>query len=289
MIAVRNRTLAHPHSRRRSRARWRSLSLGPLDDARRRRLGVRPAVPRHAAPPARPGLLVARRRAAAARRRRRARLRARRRAGRRSRTSRRRRTADAAARRARPLAVRDRLPPARAAACSRRRRRAGGLAAQRAWRAYLWPSLAFALGVFMWPVMVFFTNSTIHMLAHGAWAQVMMLAGAAELGLVRGKLHEPVLAARRAARVRRLRRRVPGPRAERLALPALRVPPPRARLDVVVGALFPLGRGVRPRSLVVATRASRSIVRRGRGLLFCDRDVAPIFGHLSPLAGAPHR
>ena len=47
----------------------------------------------------------------------------------------------------------------------------------------------------MWPVMVFFTNSTIHMLAHGAWAQAMMLAGAAELGLVRGKLHEPVLAA----------------------------------------------------------------------------------------------
>ena len=37
--------------------------------------------------------------------------------------------------------------------------------------------------------MVFFTNSTIHMLAHGSWAQVMMLAGAAELGLVRGKLH----------------------------------------------------------------------------------------------------
>ena len=41
----------------------------------------------------------------------------------------------------------------------------------------------------MWPVMVFFTNSTVHMLAHGSWAQVMMLAGASELGLVRGKLH----------------------------------------------------------------------------------------------------
>ena len=24
-------------------------------------------------------------------------------------------------------------------------------------------------------------------------------------------------------------------------------------------------------------------------MLYCDRDVAPIFGHLSPLAGAPHR
>ena len=57
----------------------------------------------------------------------------------------------------------------------------------RAWRAYLWPSLLFGLGVLMWPVMVFFTNSTIHMVAHGAWAQTMMLAGAAELGLVRGQ------------------------------------------------------------------------------------------------------
>jgi hypothetical protein len=23
--------------------------------------------------------------------------------------------------------------------------------------------------------------------------------------------------------------------------------------------------------------------------LYCDRDLAPVFGHLSPLAGAPHR
>src|SRR5919197_6607030 len=60
---------------------------------------------------------------------------------------------------------------------------------RRAWRAYLWPTVFFALGVLMWPVMTFYTNSTIHMLAHGAWAQTMMLAGAAELGLVRGKLH----------------------------------------------------------------------------------------------------
>jgi hypothetical protein len=24
-------------------------------------------------------------------------------------------------------------------------------------------------------------------------------------------------------------------------------------------------------------------------MLYCDRDLAPVFGHLSPLAGAPHR
>src|SRR5881275_2302771 len=59
---------------------------------------------------------------------------------------------------------------------------------RRPWRTYLWPSFLFLMGVLMWPVMVFYTNSTIHMVAHGSWAQVMMLAGGAELGLVRGKL-----------------------------------------------------------------------------------------------------
>src|ERR671936_2584938 len=62
---------------------------------------------------------------------------------------------------------------------------------RRAWRAYLFPGTLFLMGVLMWPVMTFFTSSTIHMLAHGAWAEVMMVAGAAELALVRGKLHSP--------------------------------------------------------------------------------------------------
>jgi hypothetical protein len=52
---------------------------------------------------------------------------------------------------------------------------------QRPWRRYLWPGLAFSLGVLLWPVMAFFTNSSIHMYAHGSWAEVLMLAGGAEL------------------------------------------------------------------------------------------------------------
>jgi hypothetical protein len=44
------------------------------------------------------------------------------------------------------------------------------------------------MGVLLWPVMTFYTNSTIHMIAHGSWAQVLMLAGGAELGLASGKL-----------------------------------------------------------------------------------------------------
>src|SRR5690349_8368933 len=62
----------------------------------------------------------------------------------------------------------------------------------RRWRAYLWPGLAFALGVLMWPVMAFYTNSAIHMYAHGSWAEVMMLAGGAEIGLVSGRLRSPL-------------------------------------------------------------------------------------------------
>ena len=58
----------------------------------------------------------------------------------------------------------------------------------RRWRLYLWPSIAFGLGVALWPVAVFYTNSLLHMLAHSAWAEVAMLAGAVQLALVRGKL-----------------------------------------------------------------------------------------------------
>ena len=159
---------------------------------------------------------------------------------------------------------------------------------KRAWRAYLWPGLLFALGVLMWPVMVFFTNSTIHMLAHGAWAQTMMLAGAAELGLVRGKLHH---------------------RAWRLALPLTLAASGAALLVheqngwlfsraaflhhalgwvALVGAAFPLGIAFRPRSRAWGSGLALTILVVAV-MLYADRDVAPIFGHLSPLAGEPHR
>jgi hypothetical protein len=159
---------------------------------------------------------------------------------------------------------------------------------RRAWRAYLWPSLAFAMGVLMWPVTVFFTNSTIHMVAHGSWAQVMMLAGAAELGLVRGKLHS---------------------RYWRLTMPLAFLVSGTAFLvheqngwyfarsaflhhaigwTLVVSALFPLAAVFRPRSLAFNSGFALAFVVVAV-LLYCDRDVAPVFGHLSPQAGAPHR
>jgi hypothetical protein len=159
---------------------------------------------------------------------------------------------------------------------------------RRTWRVYLWPGLAFALGVLMWPVMTLYTNSAIHMLAHSAWAQALMVMGAAELGLARGKLHS---------------------RWWRLATPAALAVSGLAFLvheqndwffarsaflhhllgwTLLLGALAPLGLVFRPRSLVLKSSFAAVLVALSV-MLYCDRDVAPIFGHLSPLAGVPHR
>jgi hypothetical protein len=160
--------------------------------------------------------------------------------------------------------------------------------AKRPWRVYLWPGIAFGLGILMWPVMTFYTNSAIHMLAHGAWAQALMLAGAAELGLARGKLRSAWW---------------------RLAMPFGLVVSGLAFLiheqagwlfsraaflhhvlgwTMLLGAAFPLLVALRPRSVVGRSGYALLFVLIAT-LLFCDRDVAPIFGHLSALAGNPHR
>jgi hypothetical protein len=159
---------------------------------------------------------------------------------------------------------------------------------RRPWRVYLWPGLAFGLGILMWPVMTFFTNSVIHMVAHGAWAQALMAMGAAELGLAKGKLSS---------------------RWWRLATPvALAVSGAAflvheqngwyfarsAFLHHLVGwtllgmALLPLGLVFRPRSVLLRSAFAVSILALSV-MLFSDRDLAPVFGHLSPLAGPPHR
>ena len=159
---------------------------------------------------------------------------------------------------------------------------------RRRWRAYLWPGFAFGMGVLMWPVMVFFTNSTIHMLAHGSWAQALMLAGAAELGLASGKLtsrwwylcssiglavagiafliHEqnPWLFQRSSFLHHAL------------------------GLTALVVAVFPLGKAFRPRAHGWNAGFALGLVVIAV-FLYSDRDLAPIFGHISPLAGTPHR
>jgi hypothetical protein len=159
---------------------------------------------------------------------------------------------------------------------------------RRTWRAYLWPSLFFGLGVLMWPVMVFFTNSTIHMLAHSSWAQVMMLAGAAELGLVSGKLKNELW-----------KLAVPGMFAVSGAAFLIHEANPwffsRSAFvhhvcgwTLLVGALFPLGAAFKPRSFVFNTGYALVIVAIAV-VLYTSRDVSPIFGHLDPSAGVARR
>src|SRR3954468_3064001 len=160
--------------------------------------------------------------------------------------------------------------------------------ARRRWRVYLWPGLAFALGVLMWPVMTFFTNSAIHMVAHDAWEQSLMAMGGAELALARGKLKS---------------------RWWKLATPIGIAVSGAAFLvheqndwffarsaflhhlvgwTLVCAALFPLALVFRPRSVVLKAAFTFSAIALSV-MLFSDRDLAPVFGHLSPLAGPPHR
>jgi hypothetical protein len=159
---------------------------------------------------------------------------------------------------------------------------------RRRWRAYLWPGFAFGMGVLMWPVMVFFTNSTLHMLAHGSWAQALMVAGAAELGLASGKLTSRWWYLCSAA----------GLAVAGIAFLIHEQNPwlfQRSAFlhhllgwTLIVGAVFPLLRCIRPRSQAVATGFALTLVLTAV-YLYSDRDVAPVFGHISPLAGNPRR
>jgi hypothetical protein len=158
---------------------------------------------------------------------------------------------------------------------------------RRAWRAYLWPAVAFAMGLWMWPVMVFYTSSTIHMVAHGVWAHVLMLAGAAQLGLVRRKLIDPrweltMALAFFVSGLAFLLHEQNGWLFSRSAFLHHVL-----GWTLIAGSVFPLARSFRPggaglRAGYAATMGAVAV------LLYSHRDVAAIFGHLSDLAkGSP--
>jgi hypothetical protein len=159
---------------------------------------------------------------------------------------------------------------------------------RRPWRRYLWPGLCFLLGLLMWPVMTFYTNSTIHMIAHGSWAQALMFAGAAELGVARGKLRSQYwrlasalgLAVSGTAFLVHEQQHWLFSRAAFLhhAL----------GWTLLVSAVFPIVQAFRPRSLGAATGFATTFLVAAV-LLYCDRDTAAIFGHISQYAGLPHR
>src|ERR687896_2214588 len=157
---------------------------------------------------------------------------------------------------------------------------------RRRWRAYLWPSLALVGGVLLWVVAIFSTFSTMHLLAHAVWAQVAMIAGAVQLAVVRGKLTSPQWAFVNSA-------------ALLVSGIAFLVHEQNDWLfsrsaflhhaigwTCVVAALFPIGQALQPRRRVWSTGFALSFVVIAV-FLYSDRDVAPIFGHLSDLAGRP--
>jgi hypothetical protein len=160
--------------------------------------------------------------------------------------------------------------------------------ALRPWRRYLLPGLMFLMGVLLWPVMTFYTNSTIHMIAHGSWAQVLMLAGGAELGLASGKLQSQwwrlctalAMLVSGGAFIVHEQQHWLFSRAAFLHH--------TLGWTLLLGAVFPIVQSFRPRSLTAALGFA-SVLLLIAVQLFADRDTAAIFGHLSQFAGAPHR
>ncbi len=155
---------------------------------------------------------------------------------------------------------------------------------RRAWRASLWPSLLLLGGLWLWVITIFSTFSTLHLLAHAIWAQAATAAGAVQLAVVRGRLASSYWSLVTAAGLA-------------ISGAAFLVHEQNGWLfarsaflhhligwTLVVAALFPLGAAFRPRKQVWAFGFAATWLAIAV-MLFADRDVAPIFGHLSELAG----
>lgn len=155
---------------------------------------------------------------------------------------------------------------------------------RRAWRAYLWPSLALFAGLWLWVITIFSTFSTLHLFAHALWAQAATAAGGVQLAVARGRLTAPAWSLVTAGGLL-------------VSGTAFLVHEQNGWLfarsaflhhligwTLVAASLVPVGAALRPRRHVwlygfAATWLALAI------MLFADRDVAPIFGHLSELAG----
>src|SRR5579884_3391769 len=133
-----------------------------------------------------------------------------------------------------------------------------------------------------------FTNSANQMYAPDSRAEVLMLAGGAELGLVHGRLKSRWW-------------RLTMPLAFAVTGAAFIIHEQNAWffqrsafLHHLLGwtflgaAVVPLALVFRPRSTTLQSAFALTFVVVAT-MLYCDRDLAPVFGHLSPLAGVPHR
>jgi hypothetical protein len=159
---------------------------------------------------------------------------------------------------------------------------------RRRWRPYVLPGIALATGLGLWPVTVFFTTSTMHMLAHAVWAQTMTAAGAAGLGRAHGRLRSPLWdfglpAGLFVSGIAFLVHEQNGWLFSRSAFLHHTI-----GWTLVAGASLPLLLAFRPRSRLLGAGFAVMVLALSV-MLFADRDVAPIFGHLDPQAGLPRR
>jgi hypothetical protein len=157
---------------------------------------------------------------------------------------------------------------------------------RRWWRSYLFPVVAVVGGVFLWLIAALSTFSTMHLLAHSAWAQAAMIAGGVQLSVVRGKLSHPswslvTAGALLVSGASFLIHEQNGWLFSRSAFLHHAI-----GWVLVFGALFPLGQALRPRRQPVWVAGFALTFVAIAVLLFADRDLAPIFGHLSDIEGS---
>jgi hypothetical protein len=155
---------------------------------------------------------------------------------------------------------------------------------RRLWRACLWPSLALLAGTWLWVIAIFSTFSTLHLLAHAVWAQAATAAGGVQLAVVLGRLRSSywslvTAGALFASGASFLIHEQNGWFFARSAFLHHLI-----GWTLVVATLVPIAAAFRPRKSAWAYGFAATWVAIAV-MLFADRDVAPIFGHLSDLAG----
>lgn len=155
---------------------------------------------------------------------------------------------------------------------------------RRVWRAYLWPLVVLGGGVLLWVITVFSTFSTLHLLAHAAWAQAAMIAGAVELAMVRGKLTDPRWSLVTAGALVIFGAAFLVHEANPWLYSRSAFLHHALGWTCIAASLFPFGRAIAPRRAIWSAGFALAFVTFAV-LLFADRDVAPIFGRLGEAAG----
>ena len=152
-----------------------------------------------------------------------------------------------------------------------------------AWRRYFFPGFGFVMGLGMLAVAVLAGGSTIHLLAHCTWAQVMMLAGGAHLGLARGTLQQRFWPLTRPLALGVSGLAFLGHEEHGWLYSRSALVHHICGWTLVVGAIFPLGAAFRPRSHFFRLGFAATFVVLAIAL-FALRDNGPVLGNVPSTA-----